>query len=112
LKGRGRLGAYAFGTVDTALAFVATKGPVVFGTDWTEGMFTPDATGRVSPIGSVAGGHAYLCIGLDLQKEAVWFLNSWGSGWGQNGRFWMSREDVHKIFGAYGEAMAAVELAV
>lgn len=111
LKKDGRLSVYAFAaSVDDALSFVSKSGPVVFGTDWTEGMFDPDPTGRVRPTGQVAGGHAYVCIGLDLQLEQVWFLNSWSVDWGQNGRFWMSRDDVQTIFANQGEAMAAVEL--
>lgn len=111
LKKDGRLDAYAFAaTIDDALSFVSKSGPVVFGTNWYDDMFTPDDTGRVRPSGQLAGGHAFLCIGLDLQKEQVWFLNSWGAGWAQNGRFWMSREDLTMLFAEQGEAMAAVEL--
>jgi hypothetical protein len=35
------------------------------------------------------GGHEVLCLGYDLPKQLALIQNSWGSGWGQRGYFWM-----------------------
>lgn len=35
------------------------------------------------------GGHEVLCLGYDLPMQLALMQNSWGSGWGQRGYFWM-----------------------
>ena len=35
------------------------------------------------------GGHEVLCLGYDLPKQLALMQNSWGSGWGQRGYFWI-----------------------
>lgn len=37
----------------------------------------------------VLGGHAVTIIGWSDSKKAFLIQNSWGTGWGQNGKFWM-----------------------
>lgn len=37
----------------------------------------------------VVGGHAVTIIGWDDSKQAFLIKNSWGTGWGQHGNFWM-----------------------
>ena len=37
----------------------------------------------------VLGGHAVLAVGYDNKKQAVIVRNSWGSGWGDKGNFYM-----------------------
>lgn len=51
------------------------------------------------------GGHAYLLIGWDDTKTcpdgtkgAFRGRNSWGTGWGLNGDFWLSYSDVSYLF--------------
>jgi hypothetical protein len=38
------------------------------------------------------------------------FQNSWGSGWGQNGRFKIKRADFDSLLQDSGEACCAAEL--
>jgi len=38
---------------------------------------------------SLLGGHAVTIIGWDDAKKAFLIQNSWGTGWGNNGKFWM-----------------------
>ena len=38
------------------------------------------------------GGHAVLCVGYDRQAQRFLIRNSWGTGWGQGGYFWMPYE--------------------
>lgn len=45
------------------------------------------------------GSHAMTIVGYDDYKEGGSFLiqNSWGSDWGNNGRFWMKYRDINKV---------------
>ena len=85
LKERGLVDTYqhAF-TVDAALAALMST-PVLVGTSWHNGMFTPDAAGVVSATGPVVGGHEYLLVGYDADAHLVTFANSWGTSWGVGG---------------------------
>jgi C1A family cysteine protease len=38
---------------------------------------------------SIVGGHAVLAVGYDDKKKAILVRNSWGTGWGLKGYFWM-----------------------
>ncbi len=38
---------------------------------------------------TVVGGHAILAVGYDEKKQLVLIRNSWGTGWGIKGYFWM-----------------------
>lgn len=68
--------------------------PVMFASDWTRDMFTPDPSGQVHPTGPVEGGHSYAAVGFDVEQERVWFQNSWGYSWGVGGKFWLSWTDA------------------
>jgi papain like protease len=111
MQNRGRLGTYAFASsVDDAVAWIKTKGPIVMGTDWTSDMFTPDPTGRIHPTGAVMGGHCYVGNGYDPTLNDILFEQSWGTSWGVNGTFRMSIPEFITLFDNQGEACASVEL--
>jgi len=111
MQNRKRLSAYAFAkSIDEVRAFLAAHGPVVFGSDWTNDMFNPDANGYVKPTGGVAGGHCYACVGDLVSEGALLFQNSWGDSWGLSGRFKMTYADAAQLLANNGEACAAVEL--
>jgi C1A family cysteine protease len=93
-----------------------TKGPVVVGTNWYDRMFKPEK-GFIRVGGQVAGGHAWLLLGADRSKKcpdgtmgACRMINSWGRGWGESGRAWISFNDLDKLIKADGEAATAKEL--
>lgn len=100
---------WAFSTDDICRA-ISHEGPVIVGTDWLEGMDSPDPkTGLVRATGSVRGGHCWLIRGLSLKarfgKPAFLFRNSWGPTWGVNGDGWMLVEDFAKLLAEGGEAV-------
>ncbi len=92
-------------------------GPLQFGTEWTEPMFTPDSAGFVKPNGAVAGGHAYTLLwikrmipGLDSPDDTAVFQNSWSADWGKRGLFYMRMGDARELLeDRGGESYAVVE---
>jgi hypothetical protein len=113
MQNRGKLTAYAFTTsLSSIREWLANHGPVVFGTDWTSDMFTPDASGLISVGGPVDGGHCYLCIGYDTVAGTFRFRNSWGASFGLGGDFILSSTDVQRLLTGIdspGEACMAAE---
>lgn len=111
MRNRGRLATFAFArSMDEIDSWIDHQGPVVMGTNWTNDMFNPDANGYVRPTGAVAGGHCYQMLDRLDQEDAYLFDNSWGLGWGDNGRFRMKRKDVEHLLNQQGEACFAQEL--
>lgn len=84
--------------------------PVIVGTAWYEQMFTPNRTGTVTIGGEMAGGHEYLALGIDYRTSTVTFLNSWGDGWGDSGRFHMSFNTFGQLLADQGDATAPTGL--
>lgn len=113
MQNRKRLSAYAFASsIDEIIQWIDLRGPVVIGSDWDNSMFSPNSKGFVSPDGNVAGGHCYLMLGYDPVTRVFEFRNSWGSGWGQSGSFYMTQADVQTLVfdRSTGEACFAIEV--
>jgi hypothetical protein len=106
-------------TYEEVAHHVMAVGPVVFGTNWYDSMFDPDKKGylNIAPGANIAGGHAYLIIGVndafknpDGSVGRLRMVNSWGRGWGNNGRAWMSSAVADRLLSEYGEGCTAMEL--
>jgi Papain family cysteine protease len=117
LKTRGRIGAYAFTTdAQTVADFVSAHGPVGTGTPWDQSMFNPDGDGYLRPNGDEAGGHEWLIVGYspagfgNVQEPSFVMQNSWGTGWGDNGRAYITSHDYQSLLDRNGDAWAGVEL--
>ena len=98
---------WAFSEADLCLA-VGYKGPAVLGIYWYDGMMEVDSKGFIHPTGSIAGGHAILCNGYSITKNAYKLHNSWGAAWGTNGECWISKSDMAKLLKKEGEACIPV----
>jgi hypothetical protein len=104
--------------IEPVIDHLLTVGPVVVGTSWIEGMFMADDAGYIDDIGgNVVGGHAYLLIGCNRTRKtpsgkrgAFRILNSWGEGWEDRGRAWISFEAMQQLLANDGEACTATEL--
>jgi hypothetical protein len=95
---------------ETVADFILSgQGTVVMGTEWTYAMFEPDAKGFLHPTGPIAGGHAWLLVGYSRTRGVFRMQNSWGREWSQNGRAWITGEDLQTLIRWDGEAAAAVE---
>lgn len=118
LKSRGYVSEYRWAwTLEPVVNHILTSSPVVLGTTWYSGMMEPDAEGFVHATGELVGGHAYLGIGASLNKKcpdgsrgAARCVQSWGEGWGQRGRFWLSFTDLARLLAEDGEAATATEV--
>lgn len=71
--------------------------PFVFGFAVYESFESPKvAKSGIVPMPSsgeqMLGGHAVLAVGYDDTKGMFFVRNSWGTGWGQKGHFWMPYE--------------------
>jgi C1A family cysteine protease len=118
---RGYISEYKWGfDCETVVNHVLAFGPVEMGTIWDEGMANTDRYGYISPNHDDADdeGHAWTIIGADRERVhrptgqvgAVRMVNSWGPGWGQNGRAWITFKDLDRLIKAEGEAAVAMEM--
>lgn len=79
-------------------------GPCIVGMAWRTGGDSPNADGLISYTGAVRGGHEVLAREINAQEGLVGFDNSWGEGYGDKGRFFMSYSDVKKALADSGDA--------
>lgn len=95
--------------------WLSTRGCAVIGIDWTEEMFTPDAKGFITPGSTVIGGHC-LCVSMIDRSGSQPIYggpNSWGRGWGLQGRWRMTAASLYKLlFQQGGECFMAEEVRV
>ncbi len=90
--------------VDTVGAY----GPCVLGLNWYEGMFRPDPAGYLNVTGRIAGGHALVCLGVNLRGEYITLHNSWGRDWGRDGRARLSFASLSRLLSEDGDACVPV----
>lgn len=88
-----------------AREWVTWYSPLVVGTKWKMGMFYPDAKGYLNVTGDVVGGHEYLIVQYSKARDAYRIVNSWGRGWGQNGRAWIRAVDLAALLADDGDAV-------
>lgn len=81
----------------TRNSIMANK-PVIIGIKVTNSIFNVGSSGiwTPSPAEEIAGGHALCVVGYDDQKKMFEIINSWGTGWGNNGFFKISYDDYGK----------------
>ncbi len=106
--------------VESVVAHLISKGPVVMGTNWYTNMFMPhNRTGYLEVSGNLDGGHSYMLCGCDKKRHnpdrttgAVRMVNSWGVKWGQRGRAWITFKDLDRLIKEDGEACVANEIKI
>lgn len=111
---------WALNAREVAMGIRYSAGPGILGLNWYPGMFDTDANGFIHPTGQVAGGHCIAAIGVriiwnagsanagwddvDMEKSYILLHNSWGSGWGINGRAKLSLSNLDRLLAEHGDA--------
>lgn len=85
--------------------WVTWYGPAKVGIGWTSAMFYPDSKGYIHPTGADAGGHDIRVYNFSAKRQAYRLANSWGFTWGQNGRAWITAEEMDERLNNWGEAV-------
>lgn len=117
---------WAFSLEDALLSLVHL-GPLVIGVDWYDGMFTPDAKGRIRLLGGLGGGHSVCVLGLkakftsgqrsgtlaalDQDQSLVKIRQSWGKDHGLAGDVFLSVAEFDQLRRARGEVCIPVRRA-
>ncbi|WP_426561232.1 hypothetical protein ACPPVT_13975 [Angustibacter sp. McL0619] len=83
-------------------------GPVITGVNWFAGFDNPDGDGNVSISGAIRGGHEIVVDQYDADHGRIGLTNSWGEGWGLDGRFFMSTATWGKLLEQDGDATILV----
>lgn len=77
--------------------------PFITGIPWFSDMYHPDADGRVHITGNHVGGHEIVMDEIDADNGRIWFSNSWGVGWGLQGRFYLTWADYATLLSQQGD---------
>jgi C1A family cysteine protease len=82
---------------------------VLQGMPWYKAFFTPDRHGFIDAdpnwrSSGLDGGHEIEAVGVELDTKDVFnsvitYVNSWGTGWGDEGRFRMRLRTYEKLEG-------------
>lgn len=99
-------------SIDEMVDGLISKGPVVLGIPWYEGMYeAPKGVLKVS--GENVGGHCILAVGYRVAspkaggKDTVILQNSWGKSWGING---LAEIEVSELAGLLKEGEACLPI--
>lgn len=123
LEARGLIKEYRWGwSVDEISAWILTRGPVLVGTNWYEGMFNPTSEGfvKIAANDTVAGGHEYLVRAANRSKAIALVVNSWSARWNSNanpppglrcppGHFLIDFETLHRLIREGGDGVSPIE---
>lgn len=99
---------WCFSTEDVVNA-VLSRGPVVLGMNWHEGMYEAP-NGILTPSGPIVGGHCLTAVGFRWRsdrldgEDGIVLQNSWGASWGNNGLAVIRVSELEKLLQADGEA--------
>jgi hypothetical protein len=105
LKALGLAAGYSHAFILPALASALQAGPVIIGIPWLNSMFNPGADGRipVDQSSGVAGGHEIEIARYDATTDEYWITNSWGTGWGLQGRGYLTATDLAWLLSQQGD---------
>jgi hypothetical protein len=109
LKSRGTISGYRWARSAYGFLRLLQDGPVLQGMPWYSAFFHPDAQGFIDAdpqwsTSGVAGGHEIEAVGLELDtadafNSVITYVNSWGTGWGDAGRFRMRLRTYEQLSG-------------
>lgn len=109
-KNAGLISGYTHITSLGAAKTAIQSNPFITGSNWYDGMDSPDSSGLVVPTGSVRGGHEYECFAYDASADEWHFCNSWGTSFGVQGTFKYSSTSFQKLLSEDGDATVLLPL--
>jgi hypothetical protein len=111
-KAAGLISGYRHATsLNAALTALASQ-PVITGIPWYDSFDDATEEGQIT-IGRHArprGGHEVVLDELEVERERVWFTNSWGEAWGSHGRAALSWDDFGRLLSEDGDVTVFVPL--
>jgi hypothetical protein len=99
---------HAFGLQSSLRALV--KRPIICGVNWYSSFDDPDPRGLITlKRGAfIRGGHEVLVVEIDTHRQEIGCWNSWGSDWGNGGRFRMSWDLWGKLLAEDGDVTVPI----
>lgn len=96
---------HAFGLEHALRAIV--RRPVIIGIDWYSSFDVPGAGGiiEILPGATVRGGHEVLVYGVDAERKTILICNSWGLGYGIDGRVELPWDDFEVLLNNQGDVL-------
>lgn len=94
----------------TAAVSAIQSGPLLWGTEWLNSMYDPDASGHlmVDTKSGVAGGHELVLTGYDPETDDWDGDNSWNESWGLDGSFKIAGAKLKYLLGQDGDVTLPV----
>lgn len=109
LASRGTVRGYRWARSADGFLTLLQAGPVLQGMPWYNAFFHPESDGFIDSdphwsSSGVAGGHEVEAIGVELNTtdalgSVILYANSWGTSWGDSGRFRMRLRTYHQLSG-------------
>lgn len=103
---------WCFG-IDDTINWIVRKGPVILGINWYDAMYEPSVGGLLEIGGPIVGGHAIMANGYwpahPVFGDVLVLTNSWGKGWGINGRAYLPVESAARLLKEDGEVAAPTD---
>jgi hypothetical protein len=101
---------HAFGLQQALEALVVA--PVITGVPWYKSFDKPKRSdGTITKAGHPSGGHEFLVVGLDVDRQIVRACNSWGTDWGDGGYFQFSFEVWEELLHLHGDVTTVLPTA-
>lgn len=110
LKKRAWISGYQHITSLEAAWGAIKKNPFITGVMWMSDMDFPNSEGIVHATGYVRGGHEFEVAEYDASRGLWACWQSWGTGFGRNGKFYIPDEDYKKLLEMQGDATTFVPI--
>jgi hypothetical protein len=82
---------------DDLSARVVNEGPAIVCAPWFAEMTNTDPNGFIRPNGRYEGPHCWVVYGADEMWETFFAINTWGTGYGKDGKFLIKFSDMAKL---------------